>query len=308
MASFPQSLLRPSSSCDLEKRIPVASIARAWREMGFDPTPELAGVESIGLWRCRESQLQFYSPAPIGSEQLYAFLDQQGWYYAPDKWEFTRAAEFLKAQACRSVLEVGCGSGWFLKIAGNIGLRAQGIDLNSAAVAQAKAGGLDASTSTMAELISTGERYGAACAFQVLEHVAHPADFIAELVELVEPGGYVIFCTPDGDGWLGQRLQPLDMPPHHVTRWGRAAFAYLPRLFPLDVVALVSEPLAASHYGAWAAALVDPDPAGSEPPLSMPRRLSVGKRLLVAVLRLLQQLLPASPAQGQSLIAIYRRR
>lgn len=276
--------------------------------MGFDVAPELSGVDSIGLWRCRESQLQFYSPGPVGSEKLYEFLARREWYYAPDKWEFIRAARFLQAQACRSVLEVGCGSGAFLKIARNFGLNAEGIDLNSAGIAQANAVGLNASTSTMAELKSTGKRFGAACAFQVLEHVSRPAEFIAELVELVDPGGYVVFCTPDGDGWLGQRLQILDMPPHHVTRWGRAAFAYLPRVFPLDMVTLVQEPLAASHYGAWAATLVDPDPAGSEAPLAMPRRLSVGKRLLVAVLRGLQKLLPAFSAQGQSLMAIYRRR
>lgn len=276
--------------------------------MGFDLARELSGVESIGLWRCRESQLQFYSPAPVGSEQLYEFLARREWYYAPDKWEFTRAAEFLKAQACGSILEVGCGSGAFLKVARQMGLSAEGIDLNSAAIAQAQAGGLDASTNTMEEVVSTGKRYAAACAFQVLEHVARPAEFIAELVELVEPGGYVIFCTPDGDGWLGRRLQPLDMPPHHVTRWGRAAFAYLPQVFPLDVVSLVPEPLAARHYGAWAAALVDPDPAGPESPLSIPRPMAVGKRLLVAVMRALRRLLPPCPADGQSLMAIYRRR
>lgn len=187
---------------------------------------------------------------------------------------------------------MGCGSGAFLKVARKLGLSAEGIDLNSAAIAQAQTGGLDASTNTMEEVISTGKRYAAACAFQVLEDVARPAEFIAELLELVEPGGYVIVCTPDGDGWLGQRLRPLDMPPHHVTRWGRAAFAYLPQVFPLDVVSLVPEPLAACHYGAWAAALVDPGPAGSESPLSIPRQMAVGKRLLVAVMRALRRLLP----------------
>jgi len=276
--------------------------------MGFDLTCELSGVESIGLWRCRESQLRFYSPAPVGSEQLYEFLARREWYYAPEKWEFTRTAEFLITQACGSVLEVGCGSGAFLKIARNIGLGVKGIDLNSAAISQAQADGLEASTNTMAELISTGKRYGAACAFQVLEHVPRPAEFIAELVELVEPGGYVILCTPDDDGWLGRRLQPLDMPPHHVTRWGRAAFAYLPRVFPLDVVSLVTEPLAVIHYGAWAVALVDPDPPSSESPVSIPRQMPVGKRLLVAAMRALRRLLPASPGEGQALMAIYRRR
>ena len=292
----------------LEKRVAVASISRAWGEMGLDLTLELSGIDSIGLWRCRESQLQFYSPAPVGSEQLYEFIARQEWYYALNKWEFTFAAEFLKARACGSILEVGCGSGAFLQAARSMGLSATGIDFNSTAVAQARVLGLEATTNTMAEVISTGKRYGAVCAFQVLEHVGRPREFITEVVNLVEPGGYVIFCTPDGDGWLGRRLQLLDMPPHHVTRWGRAAFAFLPRVFPLDLVSLVPEPLAANHYGAWAAAVVDPDPADSELPLSIPRPLSVGKRLLVAVIRRLRRLASAAPAEGQSLMAIYRRR
>jgi len=305
----PKSPLWPDGTCDLERRVAASSILEAWGRQGLDLTMELGGIESIGLWRCRESQLQFYSPTAVGGERLYQFIARQAWYYARSKWEFTKAAELLQAVGSKTILEVGCGAGAFLETARDVGLVARGIDFNTTAVQQARDRGLKASADSLADVMATGERFSAVCAFQVLEHLDRPREFVEQAVALVEPGGHLIFCTPDGDGWLGRRLQLLDMPPHHATRWGRAAFAFLPRLFPLELVSLLSEPLSPQHYAAWAAALVDPDPVVADANLELPRRLSVRNRILVAVMRELRRLACIPQADGgQSLMAIYRRR
>lgn len=305
----PQSPLCPGAVCDLERRVAAPAILQAWGRQGLDLTMELGGLESIGLWRCRESQLQFYSPAVVGGEHLYQLIASQPWYYARKKWEFIRAVEILRASGCATVLEVGCGAGAFLEIAQDMGLRCRGIDFNTTAVQQARDLGLAASTDSLAQVSASGARFNAVCAFQVLEHLGDPREFVSKAIALVEPGGHLVFCTPDGDGWLGQRLQLLDMPPHHATRWGRAAFAFLPRLFPLEIVAIFSEPLAPQHYAAWAAAQLDPDPTATDAELHVPRRLTMRNRILVTAMRGLRRLARTGECPGgQSLMAIYRRR
>lgn len=305
----PSSLLSPGSRCDLEKWIATKSIVAAWARQGIDVSDDFAGVDAIGLWRCQESQLQFYSPAPVGTERLYEFIARRAWYYARKKWEFGKAAKLLNECGCDAVLEVGCGSGEFLQVARECGLRADGIDLNSSAVAKARSVGLAATTDSMADVYAKGKRYNAVCAFQVLEHVGNPLEFVGEALKLVGPGGCLIFGTPDGDGWLGDRLQLLDMPPHHVSRWGRAAFTFLTRLFPLELMCLVNEPLEATHHVAWAAAIVDPDNAAGGGEVQFSRRLSLRQRLVVSAMSLLRSRAAATAQSGgQSLLAMYRLR
>lgn len=303
-----KSPLREGGLCDLERVIDAHSIRQAWAKQGLDMSAELAGIDAIFLWRCQTSQLQFYSPAPVGSARLYEFIARQEWYYAPDKWEFRKAIEWFQVERCETVLEIGCGSGQFLKMASAHGLNVKGIDLNPVAVEAARAVGLHATTDSLDDVYAAGVRYQAVCAFQVLEHVGDPLAFIDQVVKLVAPGGYLLFCTPDGDGWLGDRLQLLDVPPHHVTRWGRAAFAFLPQLFPLELQALIPEPLEAHHCNAWAASIMDRDASAEEGRVRIGRRLSPKNRLLVSAMRMIRQFAVPSPRDGgQSLMAIYRR-
>ena len=295
--------------CDLERVVDANSIRQAWAKQGLDLSAELADIDAMGLWRCRASQLQFYSPAPVGSARLYEFIAQRDWYYAADKWEFRKAVEWLQSAQSETILEIGCGAGAFLKMASSRGLNARGIDLNPVAVEAARALGLHATTDSIADILAAGTRYEAVCAFQVLEHVGDPQAFIAQAINLVAPGGHLLFCTPDGDGWLGDRLQLLDVPPHHVTRWGRAAYAFLPKLFPLELQALIPEPLETHHFGAWAASIVDPDASEDERLVRIARPLSAKNRLLVAAMRMIRRHAVPSPRDGgQSLMAIYRRR
>lgn len=297
----------PDETIKLEKLIDPESIIEAWGYQGLDVATELAGVTSLGLYRCCRSQLQFYYPAIVGTEKLYQFIARQSWYYSRSKWEFAAAAQLLHDHNCKSILEIGCGSGGFLESAAQHGILAHGIDLNSEAVQQARSFGLSATTESMGELLAKDRRYDAVLAFQVLEHIADPIAFIREALRLVAPHGYLLFCTPNGDGWLGDRLQLLDVPPHHVTRWGRAAFAFLPVLFPVRIVDMTTEPLQPQHYNAWAASLVDPDPMTHTGVVRCARKLSVKNRLLTMALRTARHFAISPGRDGQSLLTLYQR-
>jgi 2-polyprenyl-6-hydroxyphenyl methylase/3-demethylubiquinone-9 3-methyltransferase len=42
------------------------------------------------------------------------------------------------------------------------------------------------------------ERFDAVLITEIIEHVAHPDDFLAKVAELLRPGGYVVMTTPNG--------------------------------------------------------------------------------------------------------------
>lgn len=301
-----ESPLAPQSPVDLLRTIDAASIVRQWGALGYDASYFFRDIPDINLYRCRQSQLQFYHPCPIGDEQFYAAIGKRPWYYSGEKWEFLQAIAAVKRAGLTTVMEIGCGDGKFLRQAAAAGLDAAGLDMNAEAVSVARGTGLRASSMTVAEAASKGIQYDVVCAFQVLEHVADPAAFLADMVRLAKPNGMVILCTPDGDGWLGDRLQLLDVPPHHSLRWGRAAYQYLTTMLPLHVESIVTEPLTRSHSRAWAIATLDPDPPHGRVVIGRmpPYRTRLAGRCLAA----LRHFGGVDAAVGgQSLMAVFRR-
>jgi len=49
--------------------------------------------------------------------------------------------------------------------------------------------------------ISKGMQYDAALIAEIIEHVAHPDEFLKQVAALVKPGGVVVMTTPNGAHW-----------------------------------------------------------------------------------------------------------
>jgi SAM-dependent methyltransferase len=88
--------------------------------------------------------------------------------------------------------------------------------------------------------------FDAVCSFQTLEHVPNPRGFLSTASAMLRPGGKLLLGIPNGDSFLKYQFNILDMPPHHLTRWGLRVISYLPNLFPLSIEHVKEEPLA--HY------------------------------------------------------------
>lgn len=231
------------------KTISASEVISAWKERyEIDIKSELSDCTEISLYKCNNSELNFFKPSNIaGSDKLYKILGDLDWYYIPDKWEHKIALKDLRDH--KRILEVGCGSGYFLEQLSQNNTDVSGIELNEQAVSIAKSKGLFVSRINLNELVLNElESFDAVCSFQVLEHIAEPKEFLVSLVDLVKKGGKIILSVPNSKCFSQYSTDNLlDQPPHHMTQWCRESFEYLNSILPIYVKHIYYEPLAEYH-------------------------------------------------------------
>lgn len=156
--------------------------------------------------RCRECGLVWIDPLP-GPEELarfYAHAYEEGSYVSfVEAEEVRRWISEYRLKEVRPLarpgrwLDVGCSSGDFLAAcAAHEGLDASGIEISPAAVRQAQERGLRAQVARVEEFEPEAP-YDNITAFDVLEHMIDPHDFLARLHRWLNPGGTLALTLPD---------------------------------------------------------------------------------------------------------------
>lgn len=117
-----------------------------------------------------------------------------------------------------SLLEVGCGYGYFLDEARRHFRSRAGLDLSLKAAARAREmTGADVRTGGPGAL-PAGEQFDQIIAINVIEHVYDPVPFLNSLYSRLSPGGWLALATPDiGSFWhrlLGRRWPSFKIPEH----------------------------------------------------------------------------------------------
>ena len=242
--------LTGTKNVTLLKKIPVEKIIRDWfRIYRIDITEEFHRHKEIWLYQCNETHLKFFLPYEIvGSGKLYEKLEKFDWYYMPDKWEHHAAIQDLKKGD--RVIEIGCGYGEFLEyLRCEKQIDACGIELNSNAAVKAQQLGRPVKLMTLDEVAKLqSETFDVVCSFQVLEHIPDVNKFIDSCIDLLKPGGRLIICVPNSDGFIKFADNDLlNQPPHHLSLWSRSVFEKLPQYFPLELIRILTEPLALYH-------------------------------------------------------------
>jgi len=120
----------------------------------------------------------------------------------------------------RQLLDVGFGNGGFLKLAGEMGWSAEGIDFDAKAVEVARAQGLNVRCASVDELLQQDAQYDVITISHVIEHVHSPVTLLADLFRLLKPGGYLWLETPNLESTGAQKFGPswrgLE-PPRHLV-------------------------------------------------------------------------------------------
>jgi 2-polyprenyl-3-methyl-5-hydroxy-6-metoxy-1,4-benzoquinol methylase len=171
--------------------------------------------------RDRESDIIFCDPLPTPEElsEYYSTSFNYGWY-AKRKWlkrvqgwhRWKRVEKRLEKLLGRTgtLLDVGCGHGWFLHAATHSGWNATGLDLPSDATLFAqKTLGLNIIHGSIEQPLHGATRYDVVSMWHSLEHTINPVDALQHAKAMLAPDGLLLIAVPNVKCY-GQQLRGID--------------------------------------------------------------------------------------------------
>lgn len=192
------------------------------------------------LVRCSKCDLVAVANPPT-TEELSRLYDSEHGYHTdwldPDSDAAAREraaaaeqASVISEQPFRGRLcDVGCSVGFFLDEARARGWEVTGVEMNPTTADTARETfGLDVHTGTTATVDLEPGSFDVVTLWDVIEHVPDPPETLAEVRELLRPGGTLWLETPNIDGLfprvsygLGRRLGhwPHPEPPFHLFQF-----------------------------------------------------------------------------------------
>ena len=137
------------------------------------------------------------------------------------------------------LLDVGCGTGWFLEVARDRGYVVSGVEIGrELAQFTSKKLGVTIHTVSLTGLPSS-EKFDVITLFDVLEHVSDPRALLKSIRDHLNPGGIALLFTPNLDSvgiTLLRELSSLIMPAEHLFYFTPASLRRLIEETPLDIL------------------------------------------------------------------------
>ena len=167
------------------------------------PRPFGVDFQGLQLARCAACGLQFQSPRPVFDDLVHAVYGPV--YHPPGehvvdavrRYQFERQMRWLErpAGAGRRLLDVGCGSGAFLRFARARGWEVDGTDV--VVMPSAVASGARLWAGQLPSIAFGGRRYHAVRFNHVLEHTQDPLAELRAARTVLAPGGVLHVGVPN---------------------------------------------------------------------------------------------------------------
>ena len=143
---------------------------------------------------------------PNGSEAMLHKLNPVRLKYVRDQidqhWQCDECSR--RPLDGRSALDVGCGAGLLAEPLARLGARVTAIDASAELIRVASDHAIASGLEIDYRAGEVGElegQFDLITCMEVIEHVADPSTFVAELARLLAPGGLLILSTPNATGW-----------------------------------------------------------------------------------------------------------
>ncbi len=205
----------------------------------------------FAYYQCRRCRLAFQDPDLVVEPLEKYYPHGYGTFVGGDRSEFEskistplnqyRAALVGQYASQGSLLDVGCGSGFFLKYMQRQGWIARGIEPAGEHVrfAQSALGLKSILKEVWPAAVFEGARLDAISFIHVLEHFRNPVRCLAFARRALAPGGIVLIETPNVDGWpvklFGRRAMPVDAP-RHMALFARKSLRQILELTGFDLL------------------------------------------------------------------------
>jgi SAM-dependent methyltransferase len=174
--------------------------------------------ETCSLVRCERCGLERFEPMAPGSPDFYAEL-MTATPYAADRWDFALARTLIGPGL--DVVDFGCGEGRFLSSLGPRAGRTVGVDHNLNGIEAIVGRGGEAYASSFEAFAAAEEAsFDVVTTFHTMEHIRDPMTMVGAAARCLRPRGWLMISVPNRERAWKQEGEPMDRPPHHVTRWG----------------------------------------------------------------------------------------
>jgi SAM-dependent methyltransferase len=198
-------------------------------------------ASDYSLLSCTSCSLEFAYPLTPGTHKFYQWITSQSSYYPSHRWEWDVVVSQIKSRSSHPsrLMEVGCGSGKFLELLQSLpNLETVGLDTTDTSVKACQEKGLNVKCGMLESFLtlsSEQDRFDYVVAFHCLEHVPDPKGLVASMLSALKPTGSIFISTPYSPmSFETQWFDPLNYPPHHLTRWNEKAYRELGRQLGLN--------------------------------------------------------------------------
>ena len=187
--------------------------------------------QAATYYACKDCGVIFQFPRP-SEEAMISYVNAE--YESGHYGEYVTARE-MKTEHFRwrmntmrpylrpgRLLDVGCSCGYFLQVAEREGYDIQGLEFSASAIAAADpAIRPRIRQATVDELAKEYPgRYDVVTAFDFIEHLDRPKDFLNTVWSLLSPDGTLALSTPDAGHYLRHFMRsrwPMLQPMQHLT-------------------------------------------------------------------------------------------
>jgi SAM-dependent methyltransferase len=256
----PPAPVRGCPLCGATDSRPVLSVpyATIWRQLraqwGAIFPPDVMARHAPGsdacLVRCDDCGLEYFEGAVPGDGEFYERL-MAGIPYHGGRWEFEIVLARLGSDA--AVVDLGCGDGAFVRLAARNARRAVGVDHNADAIASLIRSGSEGSALSFEAFAEANpSAFDVATSFHTLEHLSDVGTVMRAARQLLRARGCLFVSVPNRARSGRGDEEPLDCPPHHISRWNEDQFEELAGRFDLRLLALHLEEPDLSHARAAA--------------------------------------------------------
>jgi len=171
-------------------------------------------IGSMSIAKCTNCGLVYVNPRPEYSSEEFSILYSDKYFNAPymrfyigkegrqTNESFVSRLDWIeKYKRETRILDIGCASGGFLKMARDKGWETYGVEVSKTAadIARGKYG-LNVTTGRFDETGFGDDFFDVVTASDVIEHVEDPKSFLLEINRIMKKGGLLYIAVPDFDG------------------------------------------------------------------------------------------------------------
>lgn len=167
---------------------------------------------------------ELLSDRSVATMELEAYanifkIEENLWWYRGRRYVcFPLLEKYLPQKSELDVLDVGCGTGYNLKLLERYG-KAQGVDMSPEALRFCQERGVTNVKLHEAEVLPfEDESFDLVTAFDVIEHIEDDRQALGECYRLLKPGGWCLIYTPA----LPWMYNDHDRKVHHKRRYVRS--------------------------------------------------------------------------------------